>query len=88
MNNATKRSDEQEANMVKSMKENSILYDWKSLLHKDKERMLSGLRKLLKWMLKVSTYTEIAEVNLFAFLYRLFHEWSEIFMKQAVGKCK
>ena len=52
---ATKRSDEQEANMVKWMKENSILYDRKNQLHKDKERMLTGLRKLLKGMLKVST---------------------------------
>ena len=44
-------------------------------------------------------YTEILEVNLFAFAYRLFHEdfssicralvdWRDIFMKQSVGKCK
>ena len=47
-------------------------------------------------------YTEILEVNLFAFAYRLFHEdfssiegamqrpvdGREIFMKQSVGKCK
>ena len=35
-----------------------------------------------------SYYAEIAEVNLFAFLYRLFHEWREIFTKQSVDKCK
>ena len=41
-------------------------------------------------------YTEILEVNLFAFAYRLFHEdfsprlvnWRGIFMKQSTGKCK
>ena len=45
-------------------------------------------------------YTEILEVNLFAFAYRLFDEdfspvnralridWREIFIKQFVGKCK
>ena len=41
-------------------------------------------------------YTKILEVNLFAFAYRLFHrdfssinvDWSEISMKQSVGKCK
>ena len=42
--------------------------------------------------------TEILEVNLFAFAYKLFHEdfyplegpveWREIFMKHFVGKCK
>ena len=33
--------------------------------------------------------TEILEVDLFAFAYRLFHEEGrEIFMKQSVGKCK
>ena len=39
-------------------------------------------------------YTKILEVNLFAFVYRLFHEdfspvdRRKIFMKQSVGKCK
>ena len=32
-------------------------------------------------------YTEILEVNLFAFAYRLFRR-EEISMKQSVGKCK
>ena len=48
----------------------------------------------------ISIYTKIPEVNLFAFVYRLFHEdfspifgtcpddWREIFMKQSVDKCK
>ena len=40
-------------------------------------------------------YTEILEVNLFAFAYRLFHDlqivtvnWREIFTKRSVDKCK
>ena len=33
--------------------------------------------------------TEIPEVNISAFAYRLCHEdWREIFVKQSVGKCK
>ena len=47
----------------------------------------------------VYLYTKILKVNLFAFAYRLFHEyfssidecpidWREIFMKQSVDKCK
>ena len=31
-------------------------------------------------------YTEILEVNLFAFAYRGLENWREIFMKQSVGK--
>ena len=77
--------------MAKWMKENSILYNRKSLLHKDNERMLSDAKATemnVESKYLTSYYTEIAEVNLFAFLYRLFHEWKAIFMKQSVDKCK
>ena len=52
---------------------------------------------LLLWYYIFINYTEILEVNPFAFAYRLLHEdfspfegteWREIFMKQPVGKCK
>ena len=40
-----------------------------------------------KWVVLIY-YTKITEVNLFVFVYRLFHkdEWREIFMKQSVDK--
>ena len=66
--------------------------------NKDIIEIYSGITsgRVLNWEL---LYTEILQVNLFAFAYSLFHEhfspiyeglvnWREIFMKQSVGKCK
>ena len=54
---------------------------------------------ILCWGSSYAKFTKITEVNLSAFVYRLFHEdfspivgtnldWREIFMKQSVNKCR